>query len=179
MSNIAYCFCVSALILAPFLYCICYYSKLSIFWSTGLFAAKTRINAEKHSSWCKSCAILRSKNHAKINPTKREGQDKKYCLKKKFNLGVAEYDTLLKKQNGVYAICKKVEIRKNSRLYVDHCHHSHKIRGLLCRCRNPGLGYFYDTPSLLENTINYLQKKTLRCRVFRSVFLLGPRIVHC
>ena len=118
------------------------------------------LNAGKLSSWCKPCTIARSKNHAKTNPTKRKDQDNKYYLKKKFNLSVAEYDKLLENQNGVCAICKKVEIRKNSRLSVDHCHYSHEIRGLLCRSCNLGLGYFYDTPGLLKNAINYLQKNS-------------------
>jgi hypothetical protein len=116
------------------------------------------LNNGKHSSWCKPCTISQSKKNAKKNPEKRKEQDKKYYLKKAFNLSVNEYDALLEKQNGVCAICKKVEIRKNSRLSVDHCHNSNIIRGLLCRTCNLGLGYFYDDTNLLNNAISYLQK---------------------
>jgi hypothetical protein len=118
------------------------------------------LNNNKHSSWCKICTIDRARIRATTNPVKRKEQDKKYYLKKKFNLSVEEYDTLLEKQNGVCAICKKVDRRKNYRLSVDHCHYSYKIRGLLCRSCNLGLGYFYDTSSFLENAINYLQKNS-------------------
>lgn len=41
-------------------------------------------------------------------------------------------------------------------LAVDHCHSTGKIRGVLCRPCNLGLGYFRDDPERLLRAIKYL-----------------------
>lgn len=46
------------------------------------------------------------------------------------SLTVAQYDDLLKKQDGKCAICRKPP--KRMRLAVDHDHKTGKVRGLLC-----------------------------------------------
>lgn len=42
---------------------------------------------------------------------------------------------------------------------VDHNHFTQKIRGLLCKDCNIGLGMFKDNPILLHNGALYLQKE--------------------
>jgi hypothetical protein len=42
-------------------------------------------------------------------------------------------------------------------LYVDHCHETSKIRGLLCQHCNSGLGMFKDNEKLLYQAIDYLR----------------------
>jgi hypothetical protein len=60
-------------------------------------------------------------------------------------------------------ICKKEEVHRNnqntgiSRLSVDHCHNTGKIRGILCTKCNTGLGSFKDNIELLMNAIKYLK----------------------
>jgi hypothetical protein len=83
-------------------------------------------------------------------------------LKKRVGITLQEYDKLLKQQEMVCAICKRVETRKNANgstwsLSVDHCHTTGVIRGLLCGRCNTGLGMFLDDPTLLENAISYLK----------------------
>lgn len=59
-------------------------------------------------------------------------------------------------RNGkVCAICGSSE-----NLHVDHCHTTGKIRDVLCRECNIGLGHFRDRPDLLLLAIEYLRKHT-------------------
>jgi hypothetical protein len=42
------------------------------------------------------------------------------------------------------------------RLYLDHCHKTHKARQWLCGDCNKGMGYLKEDPVLLQKVINYL-----------------------
>lgn len=44
-------------------------------------------------------------------------------------------------------------------LHVDHCHDTNKIRGMLCRTCNLGLGNFKDSKDLLSKAVAYLTAK--------------------
>jgi hypothetical protein len=72
------------------------------------------------------------------------------------------YDNLFLRQKGLCAICKQPETFVDKRtgkvidLAVDHCHETGKVRGLLCRQHNFGLGFFKDNPNLLNVAANYL-----------------------
>lgn len=59
-------------------------------------------------------------------------------------------------QFGGCAICGKWVTEREAN--VDHCHRSGKVRGLLCRDCNLGLGNFKDDPALLALAIKYLQE---------------------
>ena len=61
---------------------------------------------------------------------------------------------MLVNQNNLCAICKK-EIGWESA--VDHCHVTKKIRGLLCRNCNLGLGAFKDNAETIRKAIEYVK----------------------
>ena len=81
-------------------------------------------------------------------------------LKKKYGFSIEEYNLLLKKQKDKCAICgsKKNKIANRSRLEVDHCHKTGKIRGLLCSSCNRSLGLLGENVRILKRAIIYLSK---------------------
>ena len=45
------------------------------------------------------------------------------------------------------------------KLCIDHDHSTGKVRGILCMKCNFGISYFNDDPELLNNAINYLNRR--------------------
>lgn len=79
-----------------------------------------------------------------------------WWYRSKYGITVEEYEILLKKQNGVCAICGRPPKVGGKRLAVDHCHKTKAIRGLLCRHCNYGLGWFHDNYESLLKASHYL-----------------------
>src|SRR6266705_6095961 len=84
-------------------------------------------------------------------------------LKTNFGLSISDYETLLKTQEYVCAICKQPEVvierGKLRRLSVDHDHYTKKVRGLLCYSCNLILGKSKDSSQQLRAAANYLEQK--------------------
>lgn len=79
---------------------------------------------------------------------------------KKYGITKEQYLQMVEDQEGLCAICRKPYDWENSALYIDHCHTTGKVRGLLCRTCNKGLGYFHDDVAVLARAIEYLKKAT-------------------
>lgn len=79
---------------------------------------------------------------------------------KRYGITPVEYRAITLTQDDLCAICRKEEPNehKYTRLAVDHCHKTGKVRGLLCSHCNTGLGKFRDSVILLEKAIQYLKK---------------------
>lgn len=73
-----------------------------------------------------------------------------------YGLTAEEYEDLLVKHDYRCAICKSP-----SKLNVDHDHMTGKVRGLLCRHCNYGLGHFRDKPEILRQAALYLEGEVL------------------
>ena len=61
-------------------------------------------------------------------------------------------------QAGMCGICKEFLSKETKEVMVDHCHETNRIRGLLCRRCNIGLGMFKDNVNILAEAIQYLNK---------------------
>ena len=61
---------------------------------------------------------------------------------------------MLAGQGGVCAICKR---KFDKTPCVDHCHSTGKVRGLLCRKCNIGLGFCRDDSNLMRAATAYLE----------------------
>lgn len=84
---------------------------------------------------------------------RRSEASRHQALKARYGISAMEYDKLLAKQRGVCWICRSV-CSSGMRLAVDHDRETKKVRGLLCRCCNRGLGHF--TLATTRQAIGYL-----------------------
>lgn len=119
-------------------------------------------NAPK-TKYCKQCLSINQIRRNKLNPDRVKLYNKKAKLKKLFGLSYDEYLSMKETQKNLCLICKMPESDIDKRtmlpreLAVDHCHTTGKVRGLLCKTCNLGLGYFNDNPKFLEIALNYLR----------------------
>lgn len=105
------------------------------------------------NSYCPACKNKTRKEWDKANRTYEFNRNAN--LKKNFGLTIEDYQSMLDSQGGVCKICGK---KTDKPLFVDHCHHTNKIRGLLCTHCNTGIGMFFDNPELLRAAIEYLEE---------------------
>jgi hypothetical protein len=118
------------------------------------------------SKWCKDCYQMRPANEFYSTKSQKDGLSV-YCkihmnergnvsrIKSSYGLSKEQLKSLIDSQQGLCAICKEPISGKN--LHIDHCHNSSKVRGVLCRGCNLGLGQFKDDPERLKNAIKYLE----------------------
>jgi len=78
-------------------------------------------------------------------------------LRRWFGITVEQYEALNTAQGGVCKICGGTETGRLGYLYVDHCHDSKVIRGLLCRACNHAIGLMRDDPAILRAAAVYLE----------------------
>lgn len=78
-----------------------------------------------------------------------------YKMRFRYRLSREEFDSMIVKQNGKCAICR-LDMTKP---HIDHDHVTGKIRGLLCRTCNIGLGMFRDSDKLLLSGKRYLEEQ--------------------
>ena len=106
------------------------------------------------TAYCKPCKAEVTNMHVSKNMGYYKNSWKAYDLKRKYDLSMEEFENMLKNQDYKCDICHK-EIKTYSA--VDHDHKTGKIRSLLCRKCNLGLGAAKDNTEILENMIKYLE----------------------
>lgn len=77
-------------------------------------------------------------------------------LKRKYGIGIDEYNEMLAKNNFSCMICGLLQEDHNCALHVDHNHETLNVRGILCTNCNTGLGHARDSIDLLDSMINYI-----------------------
>ncbi len=105
-------------------------------------------------SQCKTCRNKNLQDKRNLNPTKEALNKRRQRLKAKYNISLEDYSKLYQEQKGCCKICNTFY----SKLAVDHCHETMKVRALLCNLCNTALGGFKDNSQLLLNAINYLKE---------------------
>jgi hypothetical protein len=79
---------------------------------------------------------------------------------RRYGVTTEHVDALLEKQGACCAICGSdgKDHATFTRLVIDHCHTTGKVRGMLCAKCNIGLGNFNDQSRLLLKAAVYLQQ---------------------
>lgn len=104
---------------------------------------------------CKKCRL--KYNRAYRSPVSAEKR-REYHLRDTYGIPAEMYDVLLAIQGGGCAICGASPEIDGCRLAIDHDHDTGKIRALLCRKCNTGLGNFREDPDLLRRAVAYLER---------------------
>jgi arsenate reductase-like glutaredoxin family protein len=119
---------------------------------------------DKLQSWCKSCHTKIMKEWQKKNPNKYAKHQRNGQLKKKYGISYKELEQMYNEQGGKCSICQckismNVRDGRKERVCVDHNHKSGKVRKLLCRSCNAGVGYFQESEEILRRAIWYLHNE--------------------
>lgn len=128
---------------------------------------------------CKPCSAIKSREyreaHLDANRAQKRQKMREYReqdpegvrrrqysrrLKSKYGITIEDYDRMFNEQDGQCAICGTTTPGWPSlfgTFCVDHDARTGAVRGLLCSTCNQGLGYFIDSPTLLEAAAGYLR----------------------
>lgn len=114
-------------------------------------ARRLQLNAARRARRAKDPERAREDDR-KANAKKTSVQRRASNLKR-YGLTPEAFDALCRGQNGRCAICEQCP---DHVLYVDHCHMTGAVRGLLCRKCNFAIGLLEDSTSRLDAAKVYL-----------------------
>ncbi len=103
---------------------------------------------------CRACRARKTADYRKKNPAYRQ-KLRVQQIARKYGLSEVEYQKMSESQNHCCLACGK---KPDYPLYVDHCHQSGRVRGLLCSGCNSALGMVEDSPNVLRNLAGYLER---------------------
>jgi hypothetical protein len=80
-------------------------------------------------------------------------------LKLAYGITRADWNALHEKQGGRCALCSGLGHTggRSAKLYVDHCHDTGRVRGLVCHRCNLGLGALGDNEAGLTRALAYVR----------------------
>lgn len=120
------------------------------------------------TSYCKDCRQSYRRKQYDVNKTQDRNYFKEYYRKnpqkakeyglKMYGLTLEEFNFMRDAQKHCCAICHTHESNLKRKLFVDHCHATGKVRGLLCQSCNTMIGNAKDSVLVLQAGIRYLSK---------------------
>lgn len=141
------------------------------------YSENPEIYAQRTKAWREAnqerMAELQKKHYAENQDAIREYRREHYLKNKEAaanqarrsklkRYGLTEdcYMKMAESQGHACAICKisQKDASIHGKLYVDHCHSTGLVRGLLCQHCNASLGGFKDNIEILRSAILYLTK---------------------
>jgi hypothetical protein len=101
-------------------------------------------------TYCKPCHARQRRESLARN---YGGSSRHYHLIKRYGIGAAEVDELIRQQGGLCAVCGEREAKQ-----VDHDHETGVVRGIVCLLCNAAMGAFHDDPVLIRRAIAYVKE---------------------
>jgi hypothetical protein len=122
---------------------------------------RKKIIARERKLMRKAIKTDRRKYLSYFKEYRKKNRDKyrHYNLQKTYGITLDQFQQMKTAQNNLCALCKQ-PMKDASDCCVDHNHSTQKVRELLCKKCNMGIGLFNESPALLELAINYLKKWT-------------------
>lgn len=114
---------------------------------------KRKNRSSGYLSECKDCTKKRNTKRYRENPD--EVNDKRAA--KIYGISYDQVVSMREQAGGYCQICGREGIKHHSRLVIDHCHSTGKVRGLICSKCNTILGYCDDNPDILNKLSTYLK----------------------
>ena len=106
------------------------------------------------------CSERCRKKAEKKRHYEKHGYNKEYKrrhdLKNLYGITPDDYNRMFVEQKGCCAICGTHQQELKKKLAVDHDHETGKVRGLLCRSCNTGIGLLKENKEILLAAISYL-----------------------
>jgi hypothetical protein len=116
---------------------------------------------ERHRAWReanreKLRAYTREyqRKYREANPQPTKTDRRRGSVRHPYGVSPEQKQQMLHAQGGLCAICRQSFDLQN----IDHCHATGKVRGLLCRHCNLGLGHFKDDVARMQAAIDYLRR---------------------
>ncbi|GGM00969.1 recombination endonuclease VII [Streptomyces fumigatiscleroticus] len=124
---------------------------------------RERVDVPAGHMFCRTCGAVRPHSEWHRNATASDGLStrRKACraaegraghLKRQYGLTEAERDELIASRGGVCCICLSAPAA-----YVDHCHGTGRVRGVLCFSCNAALGQLKDRPDVMRRAAAYVE----------------------
>lgn len=124
------------------------------------------------SGYCKPCSLSRQRewrakdaDHLKAYERSRPKVDyetrRAAQLRREYGIEPQDFDRMVSDQGGRCAVCdEQPEPIRGRRigLFVDHCHDTGEVRGLLCSRCNTGIGQMRDDPRIMRAAIAYVER---------------------
>lgn len=108
----------------------------------------------KGKNVCKVCFSERERlrYHARIIAMKTQRNKKLKC-----GITTEAWNNMYVQQGGCCKICNKAIAIIDT--HTDHNHHTGKVRGILCKTCNMGIGLLQDSPRILKSALKYLENE--------------------
>lgn len=119
---------------------------------------KTCDNTYKRERYASSPEHHRERSRAYAKTSRGKDTTKNRHLKRMYDITLEEYRSMVEVQNNCCAICGYHTTKEYGGLVVDHNHETGKVRGLLCKNCNTGIGLLQEETIVLTNAIKYLIK---------------------
>jgi hypothetical protein len=127
-------------------------------------AARKAKYAENPAPYIARVKQWQQENSERLNAYRREYRsrperkraDRDAHLRRKFGIGIDDYERMLAEQNGGCRICGTPP-PENGSLHVDHDHDTGQIRGLLCVSCNNAIGALKENLDIFLAAMAYLE----------------------